>query len=96
MKRRINLSLRKVIGFLLLPLGILGGFLPIMPGFIFFMLGLTMISDKFSLSVKNALRRYRCHGDFIKFVKELFTGFKDSFFKKSKKDFKKPYRRFKA
>lgn len=83
MKRRKQKNrIRKIIGFSLLPLGILGGFLPFMPGAIFFIAGLTLISDKFSKEVKTALRRYRCHRKISKFLKEMYKGFVKSFIKK--------------
>lgn len=65
--------IRKQSGIILIILGIIGGLLPIMPGFIFFITGLSMISEKFSYAYRNALRRFKKHRSITKFVKEVCT-----------------------
>ncbi len=67
---------RKSLGVFFIILGIIGGMLPIMPGFIFFMTGLSLISLDFERDVRKSIRKYKCHKNRFKFLKEvIFSAF---------------------
>ncbi|EHL18399.1 hypothetical protein HMPREF9630_00124 [Peptoanaerobacter stomatis] len=76
---RINIKtgvFRKSLGVFFIILGIIGGMLPIMPGFIFFMTGLSLISLDFERDVRKSIRKYKCHKNRFKFLKEVvFSAF---------------------
>ncbi|MBF1051770.1 MAG: hypothetical protein HXL16_06145 [Peptostreptococcaceae bacterium] len=73
---------RKITGVFLLFLGLLGAILPILPGFIFFFLGLSMINRNFSKDLQKIVSRYKCHKDKIKLVKEVLKAIRENFLKK--------------
>ncbi len=62
--------MRKILGIIFILLGFLGGFLPIMPGFVFFIMGISMLSPELEKKIKNLHRRYRCHRNIKKLAKE--------------------------
>lgn len=73
---------RKITGVFLLFLGLLGAILPILPGFIFFFLGLSMINRNFSKDLQKIVSRYKCNKDKIKLVKEVLKAIRENFLKK--------------
>lgn len=68
-----NGFIRRILGILLMILGCLGGLLPIMPGFVFFFMGLSLVSVDFANDMKLIMRRYRCHKNILKLGKETFS-----------------------
>lgn len=62
--------LKKILGVIFILLGIAGGFLPFMPGFVFVVLGLSMLSPSIALKIKKLRRRYKCHGSLKRLLKE--------------------------
>lgn len=68
-----NGFLRRVLGIFFMILGCLGGFLPFMPGFVFFFMGLSLVSVDFARDMKNIMKRYRCHKSIMKLGKETFS-----------------------
>lgn len=63
--------MRKFLGILFILLGILGGFLPILPGFVFFFTGVALISPKLEVKMRIVYNRYKCHGKLSLAAKEF-------------------------
>lgn len=63
---------RKITGIFLIFIGILGCLLPVAPGVIFIISGLSLISDGYSARVRRVLSRYKAHKKISKLLCELF------------------------
>ena len=53
--------MQKILGVFFIFLGILGFIFPVLPGFIFFIIGISLVSPTLAVKIKNLKRRYRCH-----------------------------------
>lgn len=62
--------MKKFWGIFFIILGVVSGFLPFMPGFVFIIMGLSMLSPRIALKIKHLHRRYKCHQDFKKLCRE--------------------------
>ena len=60
--------MQKILGVFFIFLGILGFIFPVLPGFIFFIIGISFVSPNLAFKKKNLKRRYRCHRS----IKKLF------------------------
>ena len=60
--------MQKILGVFFIFLGILGFIFPVLPGFIFFIIGISLVSPTLAVKIKNLKRRYRCHRS----IKKLF------------------------
>ena len=56
--------IKKIIGGVLIFIGILGCILPVLPGFVFIILGFSFINEKFAI-------RYKLHKSKRKFIEEM-------------------------
>lgn len=63
-------QMKRFFGFVFIIIGLIGFVLPIIPGFVFVLLGLSMVSPRFELGIKHVYRRYKCHHNIKRAVKE--------------------------
>lgn len=70
MKRR-NSIIKKIIGGVLIFVGILGCILPVLPGFVFIVLGVSFINEKFANRFKRCYERYKIHSSKKQFIQEM-------------------------
>jgi len=70
MKRR-NSIIKKIIGGVLIFVGILGCVLHILPGFGFIVMGVSFISEKFANRLKRCYERYKIHSSKKQFIQEM-------------------------
>lgn len=84
MKLTNNIAKTFLVVFFML-LGILGLIFPVLPGWIFIFMGLSIISKEFSGRLKQVIRRYGCHKKPLKAVYEMALSVKHSFFKQKSK-----------
>ena len=62
---------KKIIGAVLIFIGILGCILPVLPGFVFIIMGFSLINEKFAQRLKRCNERYKLHRSKRKFVEEM-------------------------
>ncbi|RKW58340.1 hypothetical protein SAMN02745115_01643 [[Eubacterium] yurii] len=63
--------IKKIIGGVLIFIGILGCILPVLPGFVFIILGFSFINEKFAIRLKRCNERYKLHKSKRKFIEEM-------------------------
>ncbi|EFM38793.1 hypothetical protein HMPREF1142_1597 [Peptostreptococcaceae bacterium AS15] len=68
---RKNNFIKKILGGVLIFIGILGCILPVLPGFVFIVLGFSFINERFALRLKRCNERYKLHRSKRKFVEEM-------------------------
>lgn len=69
--KRDNGLIKKIMGGVFIIIGILGCVLPVLPGFVFIILGFSFINEKFALRLKRCNERYKLHRSKRKFVEEM-------------------------
>ncbi len=69
--------LRISAGILCIILSIIGGLLPIMPGFIFFILGVSLLVPDLETEIKKLHTKYRIHHDLKKLIIGYYTVIKN-------------------
>ena len=67
MKRR-NSIIKKIIGGVLIFVGCI---LPVLPGFVFIVLGVSFINEKFANRFKRCYERYKIHSSKKQFIQEM-------------------------
>ncbi len=76
-KLTFKASIKKFFGFVFIIIGIIGFILPIIPGFVFVLLGLAMVSPRFELGIKHVYRRYKMHRNLKKAIQETIVMLKN-------------------
>jgi hypothetical protein len=66
-------TMEKILGIFFILLGILGMIFPVLPGFIFLFIGISLISPTLAVKIKNLKRRYRCHRNPKKLCSESWS-----------------------
>lgn len=74
--------MKKIFGVFFIILGVISGFLPFMPGFVFIIMGLSMLSPTIALKIKHLHRRYKCHKNVNKLLKESVEATRTTILKK--------------
>lgn len=65
--------MQRILGVFFIFLGILGFIFPILPGFIFFIIGISLVSPTLAVKIKNLKRRYQCHRNAKKLCSESWS-----------------------
>lgn len=72
LKKKAKDFYNKIFGVFLILLGVIGALLPVIPGFVFVIAGLSLISKNYSRSIQFIVMRYKVHKRITKFFTEFF------------------------